>query len=80
MGKKISIDSATMINKIYEVIEAKNIFNISYKKILNNIENLKNVNKTYLTYSMENLKRQIDFIMKNIFFFIYRCFIYLWKN
>ena len=33
MGKKISIDSATMINKIYEVIEAKNIFNISYKRI-----------------------------------------------
>ena len=33
MGKKISIDSATMINKIYEVIEAKKIFNTSYKKI-----------------------------------------------
>ncbi len=33
MGKKISIDSATLINKIYEVIEAKNIFNISYNKI-----------------------------------------------
>ena len=33
MGKKISIDSATLINKIYEVIEAKNIFNISYDKI-----------------------------------------------
>ena len=33
MGKKISIDSATMINKIYEVIEAKNIFDISYDKI-----------------------------------------------
>ncbi|MDC3175475.1 1-deoxy-D-xylulose-5-phosphate reductoisomerase [Candidatus Pelagibacter sp.] len=33
MGKKISIDSATMINKIYEVIEAKNIFEIPYKKI-----------------------------------------------
>ncbi len=33
MGDKISIDSATMINKVYEVIEAKNIFNISYKKI-----------------------------------------------
>ena len=28
MGKKISIDSATMINKVYEVIEAKNIFNL----------------------------------------------------
>ena len=33
MGKKISVDSATMINKIYEVIEAKNIFGIPYKKI-----------------------------------------------
>ena len=33
MGKKISIDSATMINKVYEVIEAKKIFNITYKKI-----------------------------------------------
>jgi len=33
MGKKISVDSATMINKIYEVIEAKNIFNIKYKNI-----------------------------------------------
>ena len=28
MGNKISIDSATLINKIYEVIEARNIFNI----------------------------------------------------
>ena len=33
MGKKISIDSATMINKVYEVIEARKIFNIPYKKI-----------------------------------------------
>ena len=33
MGKKISIDSATMINKVYEVIEAKNIFDINYKNI-----------------------------------------------
>ncbi len=33
MGKKISIDSATMINKVYEVIEAKNIFNLTYNKI-----------------------------------------------
>ena len=33
MGKKISIDSATMMNKVYEVIEAKNIFNLSYDKI-----------------------------------------------
>ena len=33
MGKKITIDSATMMNKIYEVIEAKNIFNLNYKQI-----------------------------------------------
>ena len=33
MGKKISIDSATMMNKVFEVIEAKNIFNLSYKQI-----------------------------------------------
>ncbi|MBD1135398.1 1-deoxy-D-xylulose-5-phosphate reductoisomerase [Pelagibacterales bacterium SAG-MED47] len=33
MGKKISIDSATLMNKIFEVIEAKNIFNLSYDKI-----------------------------------------------
>jgi 1-deoxy-D-xylulose-5-phosphate reductoisomerase len=31
MGKKISIDSATMMNKVFEIIEAKNIFNIDYK-------------------------------------------------
>ncbi len=33
MGKKISIDSATMMNKVFEIIEAKKIFDISYKKI-----------------------------------------------
>jgi len=33
MGKKISTDSATMINKVYEVMEAKKVFNIDYKKI-----------------------------------------------
>ena len=33
MGKKISIDSATMMNKVFEVIEAKKIFNLKYKNI-----------------------------------------------
>jgi len=33
MGKKISIDSATMMNKVFEVIEAKNIFELNYDKI-----------------------------------------------
>jgi len=32
MGKKISIDSATMMNKIFELIEAKNIFNLDINK------------------------------------------------
>ncbi len=33
MGKKISIDSATMMNKVFEIIEAKKIFDIDYKKL-----------------------------------------------
>ena len=33
MGKKITIDSATLMNKVFEVVEAKNIFNIPYNKI-----------------------------------------------
>jgi len=32
MGKKISIDSATMMNKIFELIEAKKIFNLDINK------------------------------------------------
>tara|TARA_Y100000590_G_C15725543_1_gene1015121 strand:- start:1998 stop:3158 length:1161 start_codon:yes stop_codon:yes gene_type:complete len=32
MGKKISIDSSTLMNKVFEVIEAKKIFNLTYKK------------------------------------------------
>ena len=30
MGKKISVDSATMMNKVFEIIEAKKIFNLNY--------------------------------------------------
>jgi len=33
MGKKISVDSATLMNKVFEIIEAKKIFNISYEKL-----------------------------------------------
>ena len=33
MGKKITIDSATLMNKVFEVIEAKKIFNFDYKKL-----------------------------------------------
>ena len=32
MGKKISIDSATLINKVFETIEAQRIFNIDLQK------------------------------------------------
>ena len=31
MGKKISIDSATMMNKVFEIMEAKKIFNLKYE-------------------------------------------------
>jgi 1-deoxy-D-xylulose-5-phosphate reductoisomerase len=33
MGKKITIDSATMMNKVFEIIEAKKIFNFEYSKL-----------------------------------------------
>ena len=33
MGKKISTDSATMINKVFEVMEARKVFDIDYQKI-----------------------------------------------
>ena len=33
MGKKISIDSCTMMNKVFEVIEAKHLFNLPYDRI-----------------------------------------------
>ena len=33
MGKKITVDSATMMNKVFEVIEAKKIFDLNYKKL-----------------------------------------------
>ena len=33
MGKKISIDSATMMNKVFEIIEAKKIFDLKYSQL-----------------------------------------------
>ena len=33
MGKKISVDSATMMNKVFEIIGAKKIFNLKYDKL-----------------------------------------------
>jgi 1-deoxy-D-xylulose-5-phosphate reductoisomerase len=33
MGKKISIDSATMMNKVFEIIEAKKIFDFRYDQL-----------------------------------------------
>ena len=33
MGKKITIDSATMMNKVFEIIEAQKIFDIDYDKL-----------------------------------------------
>jgi len=33
MGKKITIDSATLMNKVFEIIEAKKIFNYKYNQL-----------------------------------------------
>ena len=33
MGKKISVDSSTMMNKVFEIIEAKKIFNLKYSQL-----------------------------------------------
>ena len=33
MGAKISVDSTTMINKVFEIIEAKKIFDLNYKQL-----------------------------------------------
>ena len=33
MGKKITVDSSNMINKVFEVLEAKNIFNLNLEKL-----------------------------------------------
>ncbi len=33
MGKKISVDSATLMNKVFEIIEAKKIFNYKYSQL-----------------------------------------------
>jgi len=33
MGKKISVDSATLMNKVFEIIEAQKLFNLTYKKL-----------------------------------------------
>jgi 1-deoxy-D-xylulose-5-phosphate reductoisomerase len=33
MGKKISVDSATMMNKVFEIIEAKKIFDLRYDQL-----------------------------------------------
>ncbi len=33
MGKKITIDSSTMMNKVFEIIEAKKLFNVDYENL-----------------------------------------------
>ena len=33
MGKKITIDSSTMMNKVFEIIEAKKIFDLNYNQL-----------------------------------------------
>ena len=51
MGKKITIDSATLMNKVFEVIEAKNIFNLPNNKNFNF-----NSSKNHMFMQLLNLK------------------------
>ena len=76
MGGKISVDSATMMNKVFEIIEAKNIFDIPYNKLsilihpssyVHSIINFKNgmtkliVHDTNMTVPIQNtLSNNID--------------------
>ncbi len=58
MGKKITIDSATMMNKVFEVIEAHYLFNYSYEKI--NVM----IDRTSHTHGFITLKNN-DYIVNN---------------
>lgn len=57
MGKKISIDSATMVNKILEVMEAHILFNIPFSKIKIKIH------KESLVHSMVIMKNGLTNIL-----------------
>lgn len=48
MSPKITIDSATMVNKAFEVIEAAYLFDISYKNIIAKIEKTSNIHACLL--------------------------------
>lgn len=58
MGKKITIDSATMMNKVFEVIEAHYLFNYPYEKI--NVM----IDRTSHTHGFIKLKNN-DYIVNN---------------
>ncbi len=57
MGKKISVDSATMANKIMELFEAKILFNVPNKKIDIKIESKS------LIHAIIALKNNINFLI-----------------
>ena len=59
MGKKISIDSATMMNKIFEIIEAKKIFDIELSKFQVLIHP-----KSYI-HAIVKFKKPADLIISN---------------
>ena len=48
MGKKITVDSSTMMNKIFEIVETSYMFNIPF-------ENIDAVSYTHLTLPTSDL-------------------------
>jgi len=72
MGKKNSIDSANLINKVLEIIEASLIFNISIKKFYIFIHPESNVHSAITfkneTSIMSYYKPDMKVVLKNFFF------------
>jgi len=72
MGKKNSIDSANLINKVLEIIEASLIFNISIKKFYIFIHPESNVHSAITfkneTSIMSYYKPDMKVVIKNFFF------------
>ena len=65
MGKKISVDSATLMNKVFEIIEAKKIFDVNYSQL----DILIHPN-SYIHAIVEFKNNMISIIKKNQFYII----------
>jgi len=70
MGKKVTLDSATLLNKAFEVIETIEYFNISYKDICVKIERSSNIHafietnkETFYFIDTPDMKKHIRYAL-----------------